>query len=285
MSHDVADLPEYLVRLDETQRKAALDTDGYVAIYAGAGAGKSAVLAARVAHLVDDGVDPESILSLTFTNKAADEMRTRIESYIGTDVSGMWIGTYHSVCARILRAYGHEIGIPATFSIYDVGDSALVLRRVFKEQWIYPREAKKLMARIQQFKSQLEDMDSWCEHQAEDEAGVFHEVYESYAMQMRAANALDFDDLTRETVRLITRCPAVLSELGRQFRYICVDEYQDTSRIETELLQLLSSYHDNLCVVGDVRQSIFRWRNSDYHLLLDFDKTYPESRRHVLSTN
>jgi len=186
-----------------------------------------------------------------------------------------------------LKSLWHEIGIPATFSIYDVGDCALVLRRVLKEQHMDPNESRKLMVRIQQFKSQLEDEDSFCENLSEGraEADMFREVYESYTTLMRAANALDFDDLTRETVRLLTQCPDVLSELGRQFRYICVDEYQDTSRIEAELLRLLSSYHGNLCVVGDVRQSIFRWRKQRLPPAAGFRQDLPEARRHVLSTN
>lgn len=289
-------LPWYLERLDDRQKNAALDIDGPAVIFAGAGAGKSAVLAARVAHLLDIGVLPESILCVTFTNKAAEEMRSRIESYTthcNRDISSLRIGTYHSICAAILRQYGQSIGIDPGFKVCDDSQSLLMLRLSAKDADvdINSRSLKDMKLLMDQFKSQALDIDEWLNQlivagkHYPDDIERFCKVHGCYHNRLRSRNVLDFGDLTREVYRLLDSDIGVRRELSNALRYILVDEYQDTSDIESRILKYLSSCHGNLCVVGDLRQSIFSWRGSDYRLMMNFDKEYPGARIHVLETN
>lgn len=284
-------LPPYLARLDDYQQAAALDTEGYVIIHACAGAGKSAVLAARAAYLLNAGVAPENLLCVTFTNKAADEMRSRIESYSGRNLSSMWIGTYHSICARILRSYGSAIGIPSDFDILDEQESFHIVRQIANNSGFNGKNIKlrDLKNEIDRFKSQLIDFDGWCKSPQRIGNGMdsntFYRFYQAYQDRLRSANLLDFNDLTREVLKLLLSSPIVRRDVSSRFQYLLVDEYQDSSQVEAEILRLLSSHHNNLCVVGDVRQSIFKWRGSDCHLMMNFEKQYASVKSHILNTN
>ena len=270
-----------LTTLNPEQRKAAETLEGPVLILAGAGSGKTRALTYRVANLIDHGIPAWSILALTFTNKAAREMKTRVQSLIGEEqAEAAWISTFHSTCARILRRDIEKIGYTRSFTIYDDDDQQRVLKDILKQQniddkFLPPREIR---SKISDAKNRLLSPDEWFMKSARDRrCSMIHDVMTGYEQRMKAMNALDFDDLLMKTLELLADHPPVLAVYRRRFRYVMVDEYQDTNRTQYELLKLLTAESRNLCVVGDDDQSIYGWRGADIRNILEFEKDYPDA--------
>jgi len=274
--------------LNPTQREAVAATEGPVLVVAGAGSGKTRVLTFRIAHLIRDlGVAPGSILAITFTNKAANEMRERVGQLVGGVVRSMWVSTFHSACVRILRREATRLGYRSGFSIYDDSDSLRLIRMVLKDLDLdtkrFPEKA--MRAIISNAKNELIDYESFA-HQGD---GFYHEqvadVYRLYQQRLVEASAMDFDDLLMVTVELFAAFPSVLEHYQQRFRYVLVDEYQDTNRAQYMLVKQLTDAHRNLCVVGDSDQSIYKFRGADIRNIRDFEKDYPDARVIILDQN
>jgi DNA helicase-2/ATP-dependent DNA helicase PcrA len=245
--------------LNPEQRDAVLQTSGPVLILAGAGSGKTRVIAHRIAHIVSSGLsDPGGVLAVTFTNKAAQEMRSRVEALLGTDCRAMWISTFHALCARLLRREAPHLGLPRDFVIYDSSDQLSVMKQALKsvgldDGVVQPRAA---LSRISHAKNRMEGPDSF-DSTWNPREQHFAKLYALYTTTLADARALDFDDLLLKTVELFERVPPVRERYARQFQYVMVDEYQDTNRPQYLLIQALTAKHRNLCVVGDPDQSIY----------------------------
>jgi len=275
--------------LNPQQRQAVLHTEGPLLVLAGAGSGKTRVLTYRVAHLVEDlGVSPENILAITFTNKAAREMKERIHNLIGEKSHDIWISTFHSTCVRILRREIDKIGFTRNFVIYDAEDQLALIRDCIKELDLSEKyyNAKDMRSKIGQLKDQII---SPGEYKSESR-GQFREeriadLYELYQNRLTKNNALDFDDLINRTLELFYLRPDVLDYYSFRFQYIHVDEYQDTNHAQYMLVKLLSAKHQNLCVVGDDDQSIYGWRGADIRNILDFERDFPNARVIKLEEN
>jgi DNA helicase-2/ATP-dependent DNA helicase PcrA len=274
--------------LNPVQREAVAVTEGPVLVVAGAGSGKTRVLTYRIAHLIrDHRVPPESILAITFTNKAADEMRERVASLVGGVVRAMWVSTFHSACVRILRREAHRLGYRSGFTIYDEADSLRLIRMVTKDLDLdskrFPERAMKAV--ISKAKNELVDYESF----ADQGEGFFHtqvaDIYRLYQQRLLEASAMDFDDLLMITVELFAAFPEVAEHYQHRFRYVLVDEYQDTNRAQYMLVKQLSAVHRNLCVVGDSDQSIYKFRGADIRNIRDFEKDYPDARVIILDQN
>ena len=277
-----------LAELNPSQREAVAATEGPVLVVAGAGSGKTRVLTHRIAHLIRDlNVSPESILAITFTNKAADEMRSRVSRLVGRATRAMWVSTFHSACVRILRREAHRLGYRSAFSIYDEDDSVRLITICVKDLDLDPKRfpPKAIKAAISKAKNELIDYESY----ASSGDGFYHEqvadVYRLYQQRLLEASAMDFDDLLMITVELFGAFPDVLAQYQERFRYILVDEYQDTNRAQYILVRRLSEKYRNLCVVGDGDQSIYRWRGADIRNINDFEKDFPDARVVVLDQN
>ena len=270
-----------LSQLNPEQRRAAETLDGPVLILAGAGSGKTRALTWRVANLIDHGVAPWSILALTFTNKAAREMKDRVRRLIGDEqAEEAWISTFHSTCARILRRDIEKIGYSRSFVIYDDDDQQRLLKDILKQLNIDDKflPVREVRARISDAKNKMETPDEWFRHSYRDRrCSMIHDVMCEYEKRMKSLNALDFDDLLLKTLELLADHPPVLEAYRRRFRYVLVDEYQDTNRTQYELVRLLTAESRNLCVVGDDDQSIYGWRGADIRNILDFEKDYPDA--------
>ncbi|HVR32785.1 MAG TPA: DNA helicase PcrA [Acidimicrobiia bacterium] len=274
--------------LNPVQREAVAATEGPVLVVAGAGSGKTRVLTHRIAHLIRDlAVPSQAILAITFTNKAADEMKDRVGALIGGAVASMWVSTFHSACVRILRREAVRFGYRSGFSIYDQADSLRLVTQCVKDLDLDTKRfpPKNIQAAISNAKNELVDYESF----ARTEEGFYHEqvadVYRLYQQRLLEASAMDFDDLLMVTVELFGAFPDVLEQYQRRFRYVHVDEYQDTNRAQYTLVKQLAGGHRNLCVVGDSDQSIYRWRGADVRNILDFEKDYPDARVIVLEQN
>ena len=270
-----------LTALNPEQRRAAETLEGPVLILAGAGSGKTRALTYRVANLIDHGVPAWSILALTFTNKAAREMKDRVRQLIGEEqAEEAWISTFHSTCARILRRDIEKIGYTRSFVIYDDDDQQRVLKEIYKQlniddKFIPIRETK---GKISDAKNKLMTPDEWFAKSMRDRrTSMIHDIMTVYEKRMKALNALDFDDLLMKTLELLADHPPVLDVYRRRFRYVLVDEYQDTNKTQYELVRLLTAESQNLCVVGDDDQSIYGWRGADIRNILDFEKDYPDA--------
>lgn len=277
---------EYLKGLNESQYKAVTTLHGPLMVLAGAGSGKTRVLTMRIAHLITNGVDPFNILALTFTNKAAREMKDRIAKVVGdSDAKSLWMGTFHSVFARILRSEAHYLGFPSNFTIYDTQDSLNVLKKVLKEMNIDSDiyKPKKVMGRISQYKNNLITVRAYYSNpeliEADTRANMKHmgEIYQKYVDACFKNGAMDFDDLLLRTNELLTRFPEVLAKYQDRFRYILVDEYQDTNHSQYLIIKALASKFQNICVVGDDAQSIYSFRGANIQNILNFKKDYPEA--------
>jgi DNA helicase-2/ATP-dependent DNA helicase PcrA len=275
--------------LNDIQREAVLHTDGPVLIVAGAGSGKTRALTHRIAYLVRErDVAPGQILGITFTNKAAREMRERVEQLIGSGpAGGMWILTFHSMCARLLRREHKHLGVPSGFTIYDDGDSERLIARIVRDLDIDPKRfpPKQLAAAIGRAKDQVLDADTFAQMASNFYEEIVAKVYHVYETRKREAGALDFDDLITETVRLFRDHPDVLRHYQERFRYLLVDEYQDTSRAQYELVNKLAERYGNVCVVGDADQGVYSWRGATIQNLLDFERDYPEATVFVMEQN
>jgi len=271
----------FLEGLNPEQRDAVLHTNGPLLILAGAGSGKTRVITSRIAYLVGNG-DAESheVLAVTFTNKAAEEMRTRVESLLGEDCSRMWVSTFHSLCARLLRREAPAIGLSRDFVIYDSSDQLSVVKQALKElhvddSFIQPRAA---LSRISHAKNRMEtpaDVAGAASWNRRDEQ--IAKVYAFYLNALKECNALDFDDLLLKTVELFEQSEKVRTKYATQFKFVMVDEYQDTNRPQYLLIRRLAEAHRNLCVVGDPDQSIYKWRGADLRNILDFEHDFPEA--------
>ena len=268
-----------LSSLNPEQREAVLHTEGPLLILAGAGSGKTRVITTRIYHLISERIAaPHEILAVTFTNKAAEEMRHRVERLLGEDCRQAWISTFHSLCARLLRREAPAIGLSRDFVIYDSSDQLSVVKQAMKslgidEKLIQPRAA---LSRISQAKNRMEGPDDLRASGWNLRDQQISRVYEAYLRSLRDAGALDFDDLLLKTVDLFENVESVRERYARRFRYVLVDEYQDTNRPQYLLIRRLAEIHRNLCVVGDPDQSIYRWRGADLRNILDFENDFPD---------
>ena len=274
--------------LNPVQREAVEHRDGPLLILAGAGSGKTRVLTYRVAHLVAQGVDPWRILAITFTNKAANEMKARVQTLVGEEGNGLWVATFHSTCVRILRREIDNLpGYGRNFVIYDTSDQLSLLKACLKELNLDEKKfpPRSVLTVISDAKNKLLDPDSFARQAVDYFQQKVVQVYELYQRKLAANNALDFDDLIMVTVRLFKQNPTVLSYYQEKFRYILVDEYQDTNHAQYVLVNLLAHRYRNLCVVGDDDQSVYLFRGADIRNILDFERDYPEAKVLKLEQN
>ena len=276
------------VELNPDQLDAVVHTEGPLLVVAGAGSGKTRVLTHRIAHLIGEhGVDPMRILAITFTNKAADEMRERIVALVGPIARKMWISTFHSACVRILRREAAGIGYPSSFSIYDQGDAQRLTGYVIRDLALDPKRftPKGIHATISQLKNDL----VFPADARARAANIFErkvaDIYTEYQARLERAGAMDFDDLLTVTVRLFREHPDVLERYQDRFEHILVDEYQDTNGAQNELILALGARHRNVCVVGDSDQSIYRFRGADLRNILEFEAAFPDVTVIVLEQN
>jgi superfamily I DNA/RNA helicase len=296
-----AHVPHYLRDLNPEQRAAALATEGPVLVLAGAGSGKTRTLIYRVIHLLRKGVDARQILAVTFTNRAALEMRTRVAAAIGKEARGLTVSTFHSLGARILRDHGERMGLPKRFSIYGTADQLALVKRIVSEEVHVVATAgdevydlKRVMSTISGWKNRLATPADAAAEVAEsaargnrndDYAVLAADVYPRYEEALRAAGACDFDDLLLLPVRLLRDHVEAREALWRRWRYLMVDEYQDTNGAQLELARLLTGPHRNLCVVGDDDQSIYAWRGADVRNILEFERQFPGAQVILLEEN
>ncbi|MGZ4150317.1 MAG: DNA helicase PcrA [Actinomycetota bacterium] len=275
--------------LNDIQAEAVLHTEGPVLIVAGAGSGKTRALTHRVAYLIRErGVAPGAILAITFTNKASREMADRVEGLLGGRVAkGMWILTFHSTCARILRKEHTLLGIPSSFTIYDDGDTERLINAVLKDLDLDPKRfpPKAMAAAIGRAKDQVVSADQYARQADNFYEETVARVYTEYERRKLAAGALDFDDLITEAVRLFQDHPEVLQHYQERFRYILVDEYQDTNRAQYQLVNLLAAKYRNVCVVGDADQGVYSWRGATIKNILDFERDYPDAAVFLMEQN
>jgi len=284
----------YLEELNDAQRSAVLHKDGPSMVIAGAGSGKTRVLTYRIAHLIHGGVDTFNILALTFTNKAAREMKTRISKIVGdNEAKNLWMGTFHSVFAKLLRFEGHHLGFPSNFTIYDTQDSQRLISSIIKEMGldkdIY--KYKQIQQRISAFKNSLITVKAYYNNPELQEADAIArkprmgEIYNEYVNRLFKAGAMDFDDLLLRTNELLNRFPEVLVRYQERFKYILVDEYQDTNHSQYLIVKALSDRYQNICVVGDDAQSIYSFRGANISNILNFQRDYDQVAVYRLEQN
>ena len=287
-------MQKYISQLNEAQQLPVLQKDGPMIIIAGAGSGKTRVLTIRIAYLMSLGVDSFSILALTFTNKAAKEMKKRISDIVGApEAKNLWMGTFHSVFARILRAEADKLGYPSNFTIYDTQDAVRLLGAIIKEMQldkdIY--KPKQILGRISSYKNGLITVKAYFNNPELQEADAMSkkprlgEIYQNYVERCFKAGAMDFDDLLLKTNELLNRFPEVLSKYQNRFRYILVDEYQDTNHSQYLIVRALSDKFQNICVVGDDAQSIYAFRGANINNILNFQKDYENVKTYRLEQN
>jgi DNA helicase II / ATP-dependent DNA helicase PcrA len=285
---EVAENP-LLEGLNPIQAEAVLHTEGPILIVAGAGSGKTRALTHRIAHLIrDEGVAPFQVLAITFTNKAAREMADRVEGLLGARVArGMWILTFHSSATRILRREHARLGLPASFTIYDEGDTERLIANVLRDRNVDPKRfpPRAVAAAIGRAKDHVIDAREFAARASNFYEEMIAGLYAEYERRKLAAGALDFDDLIAECVRLYREHPEVLEHDQERFRYILVDEYQDTNRAQYELVNLLAAKHRNVCVVGDADQGVYSWRGATIQNLLDFERDYPDAAVFLMEQN
>ena len=273
--------------LNPVQAEAVAHTEGPLLVVAGAGSGKTRVLTHRIAYLIEQGVSPFEILAITFTNKAAQEMKERVGALIGPVAEKMWVSTFHSACVRILRRDGHRLGFPSSFTIYDQADAQRLTGYVIRDLDL---DAKRFPARqVHAMISAVKNDDVGAEAYAERAEVIFErkvaDVYREYQARLLKAGAMDFDDLLRNAVELFRTEPEVLEHYRRRFLHVLVDEYQDTNRVQNEFILQLAGGHHNICVVGDSDQSIYRFRGADIRNILEFEKAFPDATVVVLEQN
>ncbi len=285
---------DYIKSLNEPQLEGVVNTEGPTMIIAGAGSGKTRVLTFRIAYLIEKkGIDPFNIMALTFTNKAAKEMRDRIEKVVGTEARNLWVGTFHSVFARILRSEADRLGYPSNFTIYDADDSKSLIKTIVKEMGLDDKvyKANVVFNRISGAKNRLV---SWREYisnpiyKADDESNMKPElgrIYKTYALRCFKAGAMDFDDLLFNTNVLFKEHLDVLNKYQQRFQYVMVDEFQDTNISQYLITRKLASVKQNICVVGDDAQSIYAFRGADIQNILNFEKDYSDLRVIKLEQN
>ncbi|MEM5565173.1 UvrD-helicase domain-containing protein [Psychroserpens sp. AS72] len=287
-------MEKYLSQLNEAQYEPTVQVDGPMIIIAGAGSGKTRVLTYRIAYLMSKGVDSFNILALTFTNKAAKEMKGRIADIVGDgEAKNLWMGTFHSVFAKILRFEGHHLGFPSNFTIYDTQDSQKLLGSIIKEMGLDKDlyKTKQVYSRISSYKNNLVTVKAYFKNSDLIEADTaarrprMGEIYKNYVDRCFKAGAMDFDDLLLRTNELLTRFPNVLAQYQNKFRYILVDEYQDTNHSQYLIVRALSDRFQNICVVGDDAQSIYAFRGANINNILNFQKDYDDVKVYRLEQN
>ncbi|HUE88624.1 MAG TPA: UvrD-helicase domain-containing protein [Vicinamibacterales bacterium] len=272
------DLMDFLSSLNTEQQAAVVHTHGPLLILAGAGSGKTRVIAHRIAYLVSERIAPvDGVLAVTFTNKAAEEMRTRVESLLGANCRSMWISTFHALCARLLRREAPHIGLSRDFTIYDAADQQSVVKQLLKDYGLDEAyQPRAVLSRISHAKNRLEGPEtlekSWNPRERE-----LARLFTGYQTALEEASALDFDDLLLKTVQLFDQAPALRERYSRKFQFVMIDEYQDTNRPQYLLIKQLASQHKNLAVVGDPDQSIYKWRGADLRNIMDFETDFPEA--------
>jgi len=285
----VAASPEtYLADLNPAQREAVLTTEGPLLVIAGAGSGKTRVLTHRVAHLVRAcGVGPNEILAITFTNRAAAEMRERLERLLGGTARAIWILTFHAACGRILRRESPRLGYRSSFTIYDSADQVRLVKNILEEEGFDPKRfvPRGIHAQISNAKNQLVGPDEYRRRVASFYDQTVADVYERYQRRLHGSNAMDFDDLLYLTVEVLDRFPEARERWSKAFRYVLVDEYQDTNHAQYRLLQLLAERHRNVCAVGDPDQSIYAFRGADIRNILEFERDFGETKTIALEQN
>ncbi|MBL3614578.1 DNA helicase PcrA, partial [Bacillus sp. RHFS18] len=279
---------QLLSGLNPVQQEAVKTTDGPLLLMAGAGSGKTRVLTHRIAYLMaEKHVAPWNILAITFTNKAAREMKERVESILGPGADEIWISTFHSMCVRILRRDIDRIGINRNFSILDTADQLSVIKGILKERNIDPKkfDPRSILGSISSAKNELIEPEEFAKTAGGYYDQVTSDVYTDYQKKLLKNQSLDFDDLIMTTIKLFERVPEVLEFYQRKFQYIHVDEYQDTNRAQYLLVKQLAARLENICVVGDSDQSIYRWRGADIANILSFEKDYPSANVILLEQN
>ncbi|MGE0795842.1 MAG: ATP-dependent helicase, partial [Acidimicrobiia bacterium] len=279
---------DLLEGLNPDQREAVTHEGGPLLVVAGAGSGKTRVLTHRIAHLVGErGASPFEILAITFTNKAADEMKHRVAGLVGPVASKMWVSTFHSACVRILRRDGSALGYPSSFSIYDQADAVRLTGYVLRDLNVDPKRfpPRSVHATISAAKNELVSPDRY----AEEASSIFErriaEAYREYQARLLQAGAMDFDDLLGQTVRLFAEHPDVLDHYRRRFLHVLVDEYQDTNKAQNDLVVALSAEHRQVTVVGDGDQSVYHFRGADMRNFLEFERAFPDATTVVLDQN
>ncbi len=287
-------MEQYLDGLNDAQRAPVLQKDGALMVIAGAGSGKTRVLTMRIAYLMSKGVDAFNILSLTFTNKAAKEMKKRIGSIVGnTEAKNLWMGTFHSIFARILRIEGHHLGFPSNFTIYDTQDSQRLISAIIKEMGLDKDvyKYKQVYSRISSYKNSLITVKAYFQNAELQEADAMSkkprlgEIYKEYVDRCFKAGAMDFDDLLLRTNELLARFPEVLAKYQKRFKYILVDEYQDTNHSQYLIVKALADRFQNICVVGDDSQSIYAFRGANINNILNFQRDYDDVEVYRLEQN
>ena len=287
------DIPPFLDNLNPPQLQAVLHTEGPVMIIAGAGSGKTRVLTFRIANIIHKGVDPFNVLSLTFTNKAAKEMRNRIEKIVGNNARNLWMGTFHSIFARILRQEADRLGYPSNFTIYDSDDSKSLIKTILKELNIDDKVYKPnlVLGRISMAKNNLISANDYFQNEElinQDKAAnrsKFAEIFMAYTQRCFKAGAMDFDDILVNTHLLFKNHIDVLNKWQHKFKYILVDEYQDTNHVQYMITKKLAAVNQNICVVGDDAQSIYAFRGANIQNILNFERDYPEVATYKLEQN
>ncbi|MDA0356276.1 MAG: UvrD-helicase domain-containing protein [Bacteroidetes bacterium] len=287
-------MERYLDQLNEAQREATVQTDGPMIVIAGAGSGKTRVLTYKIAYLMHQGVDPFNILALTFTNKAAKEMKTRIAEIVGeSEAKNLWMGTFHSVFAKLLRADAPKLGFPSNFTIYDTQDSQRLISSIIGEMGLDKEiyKFKQIYGRISSYKNSLITVRAYFQNSELQEADAaarrekMGEIYQNYVERCFKAGAMDFDDLLLRTNELLTRFPDVLAKYQERFKYILVDEYQDTNHSQYMIVRALSDRYQNICVVGDDAQSIYAFRGANIDNILNFQRDYDDTMVFRLEQN
>jgi DNA helicase-2/ATP-dependent DNA helicase PcrA len=284
----VAAPESYLADLNEAQREAVLATEGPLLVVAGAGSGKTRVLTYRVAHLIHAvGVKPNEILAITFTNKAAGEMRERLERMLGATARAIWILTFHAACGRMLRREAERLGYRSTFTIYDDQDQVRLVKACLEQLGKDPKRfsPRGIHAQISRAKNELVSPEEYLARVASFWDQTVAETYELYQRRLHSSNAVDFDDLLMLTVQVFERFPEALARWRKAFRYVLVDEYQDTNHAQYRLLQLLGGEHGNVCAVGDPDQSIYAFRGADIRNIMEFERDFPGTRVIALEQN
>lgn len=280
-STDTGEFMSIYESLNNMQQEAVYHTEGPLLILAGAGSGKTRVLTHRIAYLIaEKGVNPWNILAITFTNKAAQEMRERVDKIVGMDGGSVWVSTFHSTCVRILRRHADRIGYDNNFTIYDTDDQKTLMKDVCRRLNVDTKKYKErsLLAQISHAKDELITPDEMLLNAADFNEKKVAEIYREYQNSLRRNNALDFDDLIVKTVELFQHCDQVLEQYQERFRYIMVDEYQDTNTAQFKFVSLLASRYGNLCVVGDDDQSIYKFRGANIGNILGFERVFPDAK-------
>ena len=279
---------DILTGLNDKQREAVTCTEGPLLILAGAGSGKTRVLTHRIAYLMQEkGVDPYNIMAITFTNKAAGEMRERVNAIAGFGAEAVWVSTFHSACARILRRYADRIGYGTNFSIYDTDDSKQTMKTVLTRMEADPKRftPKKILSVVSSCKNRMQTPADLAQEAVTRDEEIYAEAFKLYEQELFTNNAMDFDDLLLKSVELFRKDKEVLAGYQERLRYICIDEYQDTNLVQFEFVRMLAAKYRNLCVVGDDDQSIYKFRGADIRNILEFEKYFPDAHVVKLEQN